>query len=486
MDQPMDQIAASEATGDNSSRLVSAPSSPTLPDEISTSEATGNNGSRPVSVPSSITLPDEISQDLGSTGPQTGETGRGDVHDDTSKIAPTINLGTSMFPQQRKNITQTSESRRIQQESMQKVAQMYKAQLQSKRPAEQDVEPQDDPAVYQNQTLGPVEEDPHMLGMQYNQARREYNRKMAEGGLTTGYESKFLKIEKKFQDWEKQIKNPLPEETDQGDEEDEEIDDEEEDTIFVPETQGKRKAKDKGKVKSRNDEPPAKKQKGRPAGKKNGKAKATPKPKKGKKSTGRNVKNVLQPSNIFNDLEAAENLAEDQPGFNFSKVKGSRERALKGILANVAADSKKSAVTDKHALNSAMKDFTGVGSVKPAEGGKWSVKGMKTSLTSHQIMSTGFMRRRESGPEGSASGGILADQMGLGKFSVNSLICLANCGLRQDSHVLGLCCERKAKPKRHDRRCGFASCHPHCGSIIPHKPVDCRNRKAYHQRRSET
>lgn len=36
-----------------------------------------------------------------------------------------------------------------------------------------------------------------------------------------------------------------------------------------------------------------------------------------------------------------------------------------------------------------MKDFTGRGAVKPAEDGKWSVKGMKAALKSFQVSLTG-------------------------------------------------------------------------------------------------
>jgi SNF2 family DNA or RNA helicase len=49
-----------------------------------------------------------------------------------------------------------------------------------------------------------------------------------------------------------------------------------------------------------------------------------------------------------------------------------------------------------------------------ASGGNWLVKGMKTSLKGYQVLGSAFMRRRENAAE-EPLGGLMADQMGLGK-----------------------------------------------------------------------
>ncbi|GAB7346687.1 hypothetical protein MBLNU459_g1807t2 [Dothideomycetes sp. NU459] len=62
--------------------------------------------------------------------------------------------------------------------------------------------------------------------------------------------------------------------------------------------------------------------------------------------------------------------------------------------------------------------------VKPADGGNWRVEGMVCTLRPHQIIGTGFMRGRETGDQ-EPQGGILADQMGLGK-TIMTLACILN------------------------------------------------------------
>ncbi|KAH4294637.1 hypothetical protein HBH64_080990 [Parastagonospora nodorum] len=106
----------------------------------------------------------------------------------------------------------------------------------------------------------------------------------------------------------------------------------------------------------------------------------------------------------------------DQPGFN-SRRKGD---ALKELIASVPLADKKQARSEMALLLQATKDFDGHGSVKAA-GGNWLVKGMSTSLKGYQLMGGAFMRRRENAVD-EPRGGLLADQMGLGK----TLMMLAN------------------------------------------------------------
>ena len=59
-------------------------------------------------------------------------------------------------------------------------------------------------------------------------------------------------------------------------------------------------------------------------------------------------------------------------------------------------------------------DFDGRGSVRSDQSGNWTVKGMTTSLKNYQVLGSAFMRRRENALE-EPRGGLMADQMGLGK-----------------------------------------------------------------------
>jgi hypothetical protein len=115
-------------------------------------------------------------------------------------------------------------------------------------------------------------------------------------------------------------------------------------------------------------------------------------------------------SNVFKDQEGNQDRP-DQPTFD----KGTRkDDALKQLIASVPLEHQKSARADKNVLLAATKDFVGRGSCKPDIDGKWRVKGMRTSLKGYQLLGSAFMRRREAGLE-EPRGGLVADQMGLGK-----------------------------------------------------------------------
>ncbi|RMZ72733.1 hypothetical protein GMOD_00007755 [Pyrenophora seminiperda CCB06] len=130
---------------------------------------------------------------------------------------------------------------------------------------------------------------------------------------------------------------------------------------------------------------------------------------------------VKQASSLFNSnvfrQQAGANAAE-QPMFK-SKVKAD---ALKELIASLPIETnQKSARNDMNTLLIATKDFDGKGSVRSDGRGGWTVKGMKTSLKSYQVLGSAFMRRREIASE-EPKGGLMADQMGLGK----TLMMLAN------------------------------------------------------------
>lgn len=130
---------------------------------------------------------------------------------------------------------------------------------------------------------------------------------------------------------------------------------------------------------------------------------------KSKREADQAVKQVtsLFNSNVFE--QQASRLAAEQPSFRSRR----KDDALKELIASVPVGDKKKAKSDMNILLNATKDFNGKGAVK-ADGGLWRVKGMSTSLKPYQVLGTAFMRRREN-DFSEPRGGLLADQMGLGK-----------------------------------------------------------------------
>ncbi|THY18645.1 hypothetical protein D6D02_02738, partial [Aureobasidium pullulans] len=121
---------------------------------------------------------------------------------------------------------------------------------------------------------------------------------------------------------------------------------------------------------------------------------------------------------MVEDIAAAQSKAQ-QPSFS---TDNNREKALKDLMGHVPEPKKPRARKDASWFNEACRAFTGR-SLKP-QNGAWSLKGMKTSLQNHQVISAGFMRRRETGYQLPRSG-ILGDSMGLGK-TVVALACIVN------------------------------------------------------------
>lgn len=93
---------------------------------------------------------------------------------------------------------------------------------------------------------------------------------------------------------------------------------------------------------------------------------------------------------------------------------GNKLNALKELIASVPIQDKSQARSDMHTLLQASRDFDGVGACKIAPHGNWMVRGMRTSLKGYQVLGSAFMRRRENDAH-EPKGGLMADQMGLGK-----------------------------------------------------------------------
>ncbi|KAF9694487.1 hypothetical protein EKO04_007498 [Ascochyta lentis] len=127
-----------------------------------------------------------------------------------------------------------------------------------------------------------------------------------------------------------------------------------------------------------------------------------------------------QATSLFNA-----NVFEQQAGMDAADQPTFRPRnkalALKELIASVPVQEKKQARSDMNTLIQATKDFDGQRSCMIAPGGNWIVRGMKTSLKGYQVLGSAFMRRREN-DQNQPRGGLMADQMGLGK----TLMMLAN------------------------------------------------------------
>ncbi|KAH8680775.1 SNF2 family N-terminal domain-containing protein [Xylariales sp. PMI_506] len=85
-----------------------------------------------------------------------------------------------------------------------------------------------------------------------------------------------------------------------------------------------------------------------------------------------------------------------------------------------AAPSDKRARSDRKALDLASRSF-GWGKCRPQDG-KWKLQGLASPLHNHQLMGSSWMVRREVVPT-EPNGGILADEMGMGK-TVQVLTCV--------------------------------------------------------------
>lgn len=127
----------------------------------------------------------------------------------------------------------------------------------------------------------------------------------------------------------------------------------------------------------------------------------------------------IQSSLLFSDVfrQQADEDAPEQPTF---KARNKAD-ALKELIASVPIEHQKTARDDTAALLRATKDFDGRGACKADGNGMWKIKGMSTSLKHYQVMGTAFMRRREN-DQYEPRGGLMADQMGLGK----TLMTMAN------------------------------------------------------------
>ena len=148
-----------------------------------------------------------------------------------------------------------------------------------------------------------------------------------------------------------------------------------------------------------------------------GKAARTSAAKGGIRKTAKNKRELeritKQASSLFSAnvfQEQAGMGAADQPVFQTRK----KTDLLKELIQSIPVGEQKAGRNDMNVLLQASRDFDGKASCKIAEHGNWLVRGMKTSLKGYQMLGSAFMRRRENDDK-EPKGGLMADQMGLGK-----------------------------------------------------------------------
>ena len=130
----------------------------------------------------------------------------------------------------------------------------------------------------------------------------------------------------------------------------------------------------------------------------------------------------LMSSNVFED--ASKNL--DRPQAQEPSIWETRKQdALKRLLVNVPLEDLRYARSEKTHLLKSTKVLGPNGRCGPDGEGNWKLKGMKTSLYHYQVQGAAWMKERETGNE-KPLGGILADQMGLGKTVMLIACMIAN------------------------------------------------------------
>ena len=136
----------------------------------------------------------------------------------------------------------------------------------------------------------------------------------------------------------------------------------------------------------------------------------------------------LMSSNVYD--EANNNLSAG-PALHISETR--KDKALKKMLIDIPLEDLKQGRSDRQSLIEATKILGKYGRCHFAQDNKWVLKGMSTTLYSHQIQAAAWMKKRETG-ETEPLGGLLADQMGLGKTLMILACMVANRPLPTDNY----------------------------------------------------
>lgn len=131
----------------------------------------------------------------------------------------------------------------------------------------------------------------------------------------------------------------------------------------------------------------------------------------GKKVPEQTLFESLLPYDMFGQANKNRE-AEPQPTFTTKN----KQHALAELIASIPLEQRDLHIGDKKTLDNYAKIFNGHGAMKADGNGKWKLKGMETSLHHYQTIGAGKMREREH--EGKPYGGLLSDEMGLGKWHI--------------------------------------------------------------------
>ncbi|KAL9605751.1 MAG: hypothetical protein Q9179_001060 [Wetmoreana sp. 5 TL-2023] len=169
----------------------------------------------------------------------------------------------------------------------------------------------------------------------------------------------------------------------------------------------------KRKVQENDEDPKPKKPRAKP---KKGKGKEKAAPTKGPRGKQR----VAQPNNLPNIASIFSSNIFEEANENLNlpaapKIRETRkDAALKAMLINVPLEDLTQARSEKKDILESTQVLGKHGRCRHAQDGKWSLAGMSTTLFNHQVQGAAWMKRRETG-ESEPFGGLLSDQMGLGK-----------------------------------------------------------------------
>ncbi|KAH0361101.1 Calcium/proton exchanger, partial [Aureobasidium melanogenum] len=146
------------------------------------------------------------------------------------------------------------------------------------------------------------------------------------------------------------------------------------------------------------------------------------KPPKTSETTRSAIPNLRGHANFWESADAAEQM-EHEPAYE-NVESGGRAAALKSFRTRISLQARR---VDMGRLEKATSSFVNkkgvarnVRGIQLVDKG-WTTMGMNTPLKNYQMINCGWMRRRELGTS-EPRGGIIADQMGLGK----TVTCLAN------------------------------------------------------------
>ncbi|KAG8628156.1 hypothetical protein KVT40_004029 [Elsinoe batatas] len=146
----------------------------------------------------------------------------------------------------------------------------------------------------------------------------------------------------------------------------------------------------------------------------------------------------LMTTSLFSEIANLEDVP-NMPDFDEQAIRRGNSDQLFAHLDDSV--NQVEAIRDARMLNRACNIF-GRGHISRADNGEWLVKGMESTLKNHQVLGTAFMISKEREARDNKSpvpqGGILADQMGLGKTVMALGLCTRGKARDFDRQSIGL------------------------------------------------